>query len=185
MASVIILGPTDWREGVTPTPEPPADLVKITPAEWEIRNRDPLSPADIRAALCGDLRERGISATMMEFHERREDETWIDLLERIEEHEEVELYLVYRPPGMAGDGTDWELALLTNRMNQGDPHDVRLLVHPEAGTLEAGGTLWIHEPDRGTGYYEDLITLGAPVIPWETYDHLFEAARTACRSLDL
>ncbi len=68
-------------------------------------------------------------------------------------------------------------------MNRGDPNDVRLLLHPEAGVLEPGGLLRILEPDRGTGYYEDLMTLGAPVIPWEIYDQLFEAARGACRSL--
>lgn len=185
MSSAIILGPSAWREGIDPEPTPPATLAGLTPPGWELRSRDPYTPADVRAALCGDLQARGTAATMMELHDRRADETWLDLFERIEDDEDVSLYLVYRPPGMAGDGMDWELAILTDRMNHGQPHDVRLLMHPRAGALEPGGSLQINEPGRGTGYYEDLVSLGASVIPWETYPQLFEAARGACRSLDV
>lgn len=178
LPNVFILGPSTWRKDIDPKPRPPRRVFDLTPETWTPRSTDPPAPIDVRAALVGELHRTGRSATMMEMHDKQPGEANIDLFRRIEKDFSPDVYAVVRPPGTAGEGTEWELGDLNGRLADGEDLDVRLFFHPKAGEHLPGGVIQVHEPGRGTAYYHDLIQFGCPFIPWETYDELIRVVRS-------
>lgn len=171
--AALILGPTDWLDDHQP--QPPAWIEDHAPDAWSLRGEEVPAPIDVRAALCGHVRRVGSDATILEFHSRRDDETNQELFQRVEKEEQIDRYIVYRPPDAAGIGMEWELGALNDRLAEGRDHDIRLFLHQDAGRLRPDGYLEITEEGRGTGYYQDLVRHDCEVVEWASYEELFRA----------
>lgn len=174
----MILGPSRWRPGTDRRDLDPERLAPALPEGRALSGEDPPTPLDVRAAAAGLLRTHGTSATLMEFHDRREGESNTDLFLRIRRTQGVEGFLVYWPHGAQRAGLDWELGLLVGEISRGEtpPDDVVLLVEEAAASIRpADGALESHERGRRTRYYDDLVEHGCPFAVWRHHGEFLEA----------
>lgn len=180
--SIILLGPSKWREGYRPAQPPVADLLHLEGLPGE--SPDLASPLAIRASLAWGLREvEGVRATLMELHARRPGETHSALFHRVCHERKVDGYFVFWPFGAQRAGLDIELGFLLARFAQGQDLDVRIFI--ETGKHAAArvdhGHLEILERGLRTRYYEDLVAYGSSILEWTSYEELWEGVFHASR----
>jgi hypothetical protein len=111
----------------------------------------------------------------MEVFRREPNETNIRLFKRIEKAQKISQYFVYWPLGAKRVGVDVELGALLDRLSSGRDHDVRLFVQEGAGRLHPDGEFECMEEGRRTGYYQDLVAHGCPIVLWEDHSDLFDS----------
>lgn len=163
--TVMVLGPSKWRPRVQP--RLPGWIRRELPPTWRPKNAATLSPLDIRGALA-----HHVKGVIMEGHQRRPREANTTLFKRVARQHRVTQFFVYWPFGAQRSGLDWELAILCDRLDEGEDLDVRVFVEDRAGSVQSG-QFESNEMGRRTTYYEDLVTFGCPIIEWSTYDELW------------
>lgn len=174
--SILVLGPSKWRRGHGP--RIPVWVGTALPDAWPRRGggAELLQPVDVRAAIVGQLAAFGQSATLMEAHPRRPGEAHSALYQRIVRARRVRRYFIYWPAGAQRAGVDVELGFLLSELLAGKDLDVRVFVERSAGTVRHG-SFESREAGARTRYYEDLLTLGCPIVEWRTYRELWRALR--------
>jgi hypothetical protein len=173
MRSVFVLGPRKWRSDANP--DVPAWVVQALPGWWKREGNPVPWPVDIRALLVDDIRQEGHSATMMELWPRKGSELHTKKFQRIEREGQVDSYFLYWPDGGHVEGIIWELRDLVGRVLDGKMAPEALRVFPQEGVLSLdgeSGLMVLGEQSHRTSYFEDILGLGCPVVPWSSYEEL-------------
>lgn len=174
--SILVLGPSRWKEGYTPVKLPPVEPLYVEGITGPAPEFN--SPLAIRAELVWFLREvEGIRATMMELHAPKPGETHTALFKRLCEEAKVDGYFVFWPFGAQRSGLDVELGFLLWQFEHGRSPDVRVFIETgarAAARVEAGHLVALESGSR-TRYYEDLVRYGASIVEWSDHDELLEA----------
>lgn len=172
--SILVLGPSKWRAGAGP--RIPAWVGDTLPDPWGRREPGRLQPVDVRAAIVGHLTSCGQAATLMEAHPRRPGEAHSELYRRMVRARRIRRYFIYWPAKAQRAGVDVELGFLLNELLSGKDLDVRVFVESTAGRVRYG-SFESCEAGARTRYYEDLLTLGCPIVEWRSYRDLWRALR--------
>ncbi|MDG7006392.1 MAG: hypothetical protein JRM86_05600 [Nitrososphaerota archaeon] len=174
--SILVLGPSKWKEGYAP-----AKVPRVDPADLEGMAGPPpnlSSPLAVRGWLVRFLREvEGVRATMMELHAPKPGETHTALFNRLCHEARVDGFFVFWPYGAQRSGLDVELGFLLWQFEHGRSPDVRIFA--ETGEHRAAkvvdGHLVVLEQGSRTRYYEDLVQYGAAIAEWSDYSELLES----------
>ncbi len=181
--TLILLGPSAWLH--TTRPRIPPWVVQILPPGVEARPGAGPNAKDVRFGLVARLRLANVHATALELHPDRTGEAPVDKLLRVVEDHHIDQFAIYWPYGAVRPALDVEIGWLLHAMQRGEIPGDQVGVFYECGPeghkaarerTTADGRLVFEalEHEKRTTAYQTFVSRGALLIPWSSYEDLFE-----------